>query len=123
MKRVLLSKLKCILISTLLLTGWSKSAAYNIPMHIINQGPAHGGSTLAPPRPWYITQDDYVLTLPAFENDCTLELRDEDGTVVYSTYVSAGTTTVVLPSTLSGEFELRLVPFSTTYYFRGYIEL
>ena len=90
-------------------------------MQIIDHGPAAGGSTLAPPRPWYITQDDYVLTLPAFEDDFTLELRDEDDTVVYSTLVPAGTTQVVLPSTLSGDFELRLA--ADTYYYIGYISL
>ena len=96
-------------------------AAWNIPMQFINKGGIGGGSTLAPPRPWYITQDDYVLTLPAFEDDFTLELRDEGDAVVYSTFVPAGTTQVVLPSTLSGDFELRLV--ADTYYYIGYINL
>ena len=46
---------------------------------------------------------------------------DEDGVVVYTTYVPAGTTMIVLPSTLSGDFEIRLV--GDTYYYRGYITL
>ena len=95
--------------------------AQEIPMQIIKEGPATGGNTLAPPRPWYITQDDYTLTMPAFEDDFTLVLLDEDGVVVYSTFVPAGTTMIVLPSTLSGDFELRLV--GDTYYYRGYIML
>ena len=97
------------------------SATQNIPMQIVNQGGIGGGNTLAPARPWYITQDDYTLTMPAFEDDFTLELLDEDGVVVYSVYVPAGTTQIVLPSTLSGDFELRLV--ADTYYYRGYISL
>ena len=96
-------------------------SAGQIPMQIIDKGGIGHGSTLAPPRPWYITQDDYVLTLPAFEDDFTLELHDEDDTVVYSTFVPAGTTQVVLPSTLSGDFELRLA--ADTYYYIGYISL
>lgn len=92
-----------------------------VPMHIIKEGGVGNGNTLAPVRPWYITQDDYTLTLPAFEDDFTLELLDEDGLVVYTTYVPAGTTLVVLPSTLSGDFELRFV--ADTYYYRGYITL
>jgi len=92
-------------------------------MQIIREGSSDGGNTLAPPRPWYIIQDGYELTLPSFEDDYTLELRDATDTVVYSTYLPAGTTTVVLPSTLSGTFELRLVPFFATYYYRGYISL
>lgn len=94
-----------------------------IPMQIINKSSGAGGNTRIPPRPWYITQDDYVLTLPVFDNAYTLVLLDEDGVVVYSADYSAGTTTAVLPFTLSGEFELRLVPYATTYYYRGYIGL
>jgi len=96
-------------------------AEEQIPMQIIDEGPAHSGNTLAPARPWYITQNDYVLTLPAFEDDYILELRDEDDVVVYTDDVPAGTTQIVLPSTLSGDFELRLV--GDTYYYRGYISL
>ena len=94
-----------------------------IPMQIINNGGASHGNTLAPPRPWYITQNENVLTLPAFDEGFTLQLLDEDETVIYSTYIPAGTTQVVLPSTLSGEFELRLIPVLTSYYYRGYISL
>lgn len=95
--------------------------AQQIPMQIIDQNPAGGGNTLAPPRPWYMTQNDYTLTMPAFEDDFTLVLLDEDGVVVYTTYVPAGTTMIVLPSTLSGDFEIRLV--GDTYYYRGNIML
>ena len=101
----------------------SLMAQQNIPMTIIQDGASSNSGTYAPPRPWYITQDDYVLTLPVFDYAYTLVLLDEDGVVVYSADFSAGTTTAVLPSTLSGEFELRLVPYATTYYYRGYIEL
>lgn len=94
-----------------------------IPMQIIKEDSSDGGNTLAPPRPWYIMQDDYVLTLPAFDYDYTLVLFDEEGVVVFSADYSAGTTTVTLPSTLSGEFELRIVPYAATYYYRGYMEL
>jgi hypothetical protein len=107
-----------------LLSGWGANtlwAGHQIPMQIINEGSSHSGVTYVPPRPWYITQDDYVLTMPAFEDDYILELRDENDVVVYTDYVPAGTTQIVLPSTLSGDFELRLV--GDTYYYRGYIVL
>ena len=90
-------------------------------MQIIDKDGVGNGHTYAPPRPWYIIQDDYTLTLPAFEDDYILELRDEDGDVVYSTFLPSGTTQVILPSTLSGSFEIRLV--GDTYYYRGYILL
>lgn len=98
-------------------------AQHQIPMQIINNGPAGNGSTLAPPRPWYITQDDYVLTISPFNEDFTLQLFDEDETLVYSTFIPAGTTQIILPSTLSGDFEIRLIPFNVTYYYRGYLIL
>lgn len=107
-----------------LLSGWGANSLWAwqlIPMHIVRDDAAGAGPTYAPPRPWYITQDDYVLTLPAFEEDYTLELRDENDVIVYTDYVTAGTTQVVLPSMLSGDFELRLV--ADTYYYRGYINL
>jgi len=93
----------------------------NIGMQIIKHGGAAGGSTYAPPRPWYITQDENVLTLPSLVDDYTIELHDRNNVVVYYTYIPAGTTQVVLPSTLSGDFEIRLV--ADTYYYRGYIIL
>ena len=115
---------KLLLFAILLIGGTALALGQNqIPMHIIDQGPMGNGPTYAPPRPWYITQNENVLTMPAFEDDFTLQLLDEEETVVYSTYVPAGTTQVVLPTTLSGEFELRLIPFLVTYYYRGYIEL
>ena len=91
MKRLLLA------IALFVGVGINSVYAVQIPMHIID------------------------LSMPTFEDDFTLELLDEDGVVVYSVYVPAGTTLIVLPSTLSGDFELRLV--ADTYYYRGYITL
>lgn len=111
--------------AVLLLGGTIISTAFagqqNIPMHIIDKDGVGNGHTYAPPRPWYIIQDDYTLTLPLFEDDYIFELRDEAGEVVYTTNLLAGTTQIVLPSTLSGSFEIRLV--GTTYYYKGYTEL
>ena len=112
-----------IMIALLLIGGCNYCFSFpvQIPMRIIDPGASSEGSTLAPPRPWYITQDDYTLTMPAFEDEFILELRDESDVVVYTTNVSAGTTMIVLPSTLSGDFELRLV--ADTYYYIGCITL
>ena len=62
-----------------------------------------------------------VITMEATPCDYTLSLYDEDEDVVYSVFVPAGTTQLVLPTTLSGSFELR---FETeTYYYYGFIYL
>lgn len=56
-------------------------------------------------------------------NVCEYELQilDEDGVVVYSTVISAGTSQVVLPSTLSGDYEIRFV--TDDYYYYGFVTL
>ena len=92
-------------------------------MHIIDPEGVGNGHTYAPTRPWYITQDDYVFTLSATSEDYTLVVLDEEDEVVYSDILLSGSTMFVLPTTLSGDFEIRLVPYASTYYYRGYIEL
>lgn len=54
--------------------------------------------------------------------DLTLQLVNEDGEVVYSIFVPAGTETVEIPDTYTGEYELQLVT-SGTFDFVGYVEL
>lgn len=115
---------KLVLFVILLIGGCSFSyGAQQIPMQIINEGAASSGPTYAPARPWYITQDENVFTSSAIPEDYTLVLFDEDGEIVYSDTLLSGSTMFVLPSTLSGSFEIRLIPFASTYYYRGYLEL
>ena len=82
-------------------------------------GPGHGKAPLRLPN---VTLDDNVLTFEAFHPDYTLTLFDEDGEEVYQTTVLNGTNTVVLPSTLSGDYVLTL-DFGGSYYFWSEIEL
>lgn len=118
--------MKKIILVTLFLLGGALSVCISgrvqqtIPMQIIDEGAASSGNTLTLERPWYIYQDDYVLTLPVTYLAYTLELR-QGNSVEYSIYVSSSTTQVILPDWLVGNYEIRLVPFTTTYYYRGYI--
>ena len=93
----------------------------NVPLHFINEEEISEGNTKAPMCPLFITQDGNILTLPATSVDYTFVLYDENGTQAYSTFLSAGTTQVILPTTLSGTYEIRLV--ADTYYYMGYLEL
>lgn len=115
--------MKRLLIAVMFVTGGSNvlMAEQQIPMQIINESDVAGGSTYAPPRPWYITEDNSILTLPALADNYMLELRDENDDVVYSVFLLSGTTSVILPSMFSGDFEIRLV--GDSYYYRGYIVL
>ena len=117
--------IKKFLFAFALLIGCATSlwAAHQIPMKIIDPEGVGNGHTYAPPRPWYITQDDYVFTLSATPEDYTLVVLDEDEEVIYTDNLLSGTTMFVLPSTLSGDYEIRLVPYASTYYYRGYISL
>ena len=90
-------------------------------MQIINESSVNNGNTHIPARPWYITQDDNILTLSATSVDYELQLIDEMGNLVYTVFIPAGTTLITLPTNLSGEFELHLV--ADTYYYRGYVTL
>ena len=112
---------KLIIFLLLLVGGGTFAFGAQIPMHIIKDGPAGNNGTYAPARPWYISQNDYVLTLPDFEEDYTLQLFDEDENVVYSVDCLSGTTQVVLPSTLTGDYEIVVIRGGT--YYGGYIEL
>ena len=89
---------------------------YHHPM-----GGTHAGSTKNPILPWIIDLTNNVISMEETPCDYTLNLYDEDEEVVYSVFVPAGTTQVILPTFLSGSFELR---FETdTYYYYGYISL
>jgi hypothetical protein len=96
-------------------------AGNDVPLNHQPIGTSHDGNPKAPAAPWYITQDEYVLTMSATPCDYTLSLYDEDDVLVYSVFVPAGTTQVVLPATLSGNFEIRFE--TATYYYYGYISL
>lgn len=58
----------------------------------------------------------HILFFEDVAYDLTLCLVDENDDVVYTVFVPAGTTSVVLPSTFTGSFELQLFP-GGLYYF------
>lgn len=100
-------------------------SAYAIPdsvfLKYVDPKDGNTGQQKSPKHDLEVIIDGYILTLPAFEDDYTLELRDENDVIVYTDYVPSGTTQIVLPSTLSGDFELRFV--ADTYYYIGNIIL
>lgn len=93
----------------------------DITLEIVKELPIVGGSTKSPTLPLVITQNGHVLTLPGFSDDVVLQLLDEDGVVVYTLFIPAGTTIIVLPTALIGDFEIRFV--ADTYYYYGFISL
>ena len=66
--------------------------------------------------------EDYTLTFEVNHPEYILSIKDEDGTMVYSTVIYSTQTQVVLPSSLSGDYEIRL-DFGGSYIFVGEITL
>ncbi len=92
-----------------------------IPLKHVVVGSTHGGNGKSPIQVWDVEQEGNILTMTATPCDYTLNLYDEDGDVVYTAFIPAGTSSVILPATLSGDFEIR---FETdTYYYYGFISL
>ena len=84
---------------------------------------SEGGYERSPMRPPTISLDAHTLNLYNVGYDLTLVLLDEDGDETYTTFISAGTSAVVLPATLSGDYEIQLYPEGSSYYFFGWVEL
>lgn len=69
-----------------------------------------------------VSIDGHTLYIYDVAYDMTLMLVDEDDEVVCSVFVPANTSTVYLPTTLTGDFQLLLIP-DEDYYFAGEISL
>lgn len=65
--------------------------------------------------------EDYTLTFYTPCDGCVLRLLDENDIVVYSTIIPIGTTELVLPSYLSGDYKIQIVQGNL--YFWGYVNL
>ena len=68
-----------------------------------------------------ISIEDYTIYFNTPCDGCSLRLVDENDNVVYSTVIPTGTTSLVLPSSLSGEYEIQIIQGNLCFY--GYINL
>jgi hypothetical protein len=66
--------------------------------------------------------DDHQLLFTSSHPDFTVNIY-QNNVLVYSTVVLCTDTEVILPSTLTGEYQILLVPDNTNYYFVGTIVL
>ena len=79
-------------------------------------------SPALPPEAPEASIDDHTLYLYDVDYDLTLCLLDEDSGEVYTVFIPANTASVVLPATLTGDYELQLYT-DGIYYFAGWVEL
>lgn len=65
--------------------------------------------------------EGHTLVFNSSCDNCALYLFNEDGDIEYSTVISEGTTSLILPTSLSSEYEIQLL--RGQYIFYGFIEL
>lgn len=80
-----------------------------------------GGTPKSPVQIPEISLDDHSLYFGTPCDGCTLNVVDSNDVVVYTTVIPVGATSLVLPSTLSGEYELQII--RGNYCFWGMITL
>ena len=90
-------------------------------MSIIDEQPISHGHPRSPEETPIVYIDDYTLLFEANHPEYALNIKDENNNIVYSTALYSTQTQVVLPSTLSGDYQIELVV--NKYYFCGYINL
>ena len=118
MKKLLLFLISAFIFST------SVSAQELVPLTVCieeDDQPGGNGHPRSPNETPIVYIDDYTLLFEANHPDYVLNIKDEDGDVVYSTVVSSTQTQVVLPSTLSGNYQIELV--MGNWLFMGWINL
>ena len=117
MKKLLLFLFGAFILST------SVSAQELVPLtvSIIDEQPVTNDYPRSPDGTPIVYIDDYTLLFEANHPEYVLNIKDENNVVVYSTVVSTTQTQVVLPSTLSGDYQIELVVGNLL--FKGWINL
>lgn len=88
---------------------------------IENETSVGNGLPKVPMQPPTVFIEGYTLLFAVDHPDYVMNIKDEDGDFVYTTYVYPTQTQVVLPSSLSGSYEIELL--MGIWKFTGYITL
>ncbi len=87
----------------------------------INPTPYPGGIPKSPITVPSLSIYDHTLYFDTPCDGCTLNIVDENDVVVYTLVIPTGTTSLVLPSTLSGDYTIQII--RGNYLFYGTINL
>ena len=117
MKKLLISSLFILLMNASAM-AWE---AIPFTVHYEDDMPIGNGHGRTPMRPPVVYIEDYTLSFAVDHPDYVLTVKDEDGVAVYTTTVFSSQTEVLLPSTLSGDYEIDLV--MGNWLFTGWINL
>ena len=99
----------------------STSIPIALQSSIDNPTSQHGGNPKSPIMPPSVSLDDHTLYFDTPCDGCTLNIVDENDVVVYTLVIPTGTTSLVLPSTLSGDYTIQII--RGNYLFYGTINL
>lgn len=105
MKKFFLLSLLALLLST-------NANAWEVISLCVNYNedePIGNGNPKSPMLAPTVYIEDHILLFEANHADYVLNIKDENGNVVYYTVVSSTQIQVVLPSALSGNYEIELV--------------
>lgn len=95
-------------------------SGFIIPFTDVKTQPTDGGNPRSPVAMPVFYLDGYTLTASSYTVGSTVELLDENGDVVFSTYIYIEGD-INLPTTLSGIYTIQVIRGSIT--FEGEIEL
>lgn len=116
---------KLLLILTLVLSStamFAQDPNINVgrPLPLIIKKPHQGGSLKPFPKsPVEIPEvylDENVLSFDEAIEGCLVQLVDEDEDVVFADFIDENQTTLTLPSTLTGTYELQIITDSYIFY-------
>jgi hypothetical protein len=118
MKKLLLFLFSAFVLSTSVSAQVLVPLTVSIEEHDQPLGPGYPKTPITAPTVYI---DDYTLLFEVDHPEYVLYIKDEDDNVVYSTVVYSAQTQVVLPSTLSGNYQIELV--MGNWLFTGWINL
>ncbi len=99
----------------------SNPTPIEVQVSIIDPTSQHGENPKSPILIPTISLEDHTLYFETPCDGCTLNIVDSNDVVVYTLVIPTGATSLVLPSTLSGEFTIEII--RGNYLFYGTIDL
>ena len=108
---------------SILLFGTAIHAKQLVPLNVYIEDPTSlgNGYPKSPDETPTVYIEDYTLFFETNHPEYVLNIKDEDGDVVYTAVVYSAQTQVVLPSTLSGDYVIEVIEDNLLY--TGWINL
>jgi hypothetical protein len=106
-------------------TQFAAARILYVPLYIIDPNQDVRGTTKTPNLQLFLTQDDHQLTFPGFPDRMEVLLKNKAGRVCSLDTINAGVSTIAVPSSFVGDYEIRFVAQgdNLSYYYYGYITL